>query len=151
MTRCAGRKTSRRGKGGAAPRAGAGCARGSAAARITRCSSPPVAPRRRDGLRRALWRVSLAYDNHYWVAKIGDPGFKYHALMAQLGAPCAAPGERCRVAYSMETYARVSAEFVRELDGLKDVEGQLDRSRLVEGTRPLRRRRGDSITAVAEA
>ncbi len=24
------------------------------------------------------------YDNHYWMANIGDPGFRYHRAMAQL-------------------------------------------------------------------
>ena len=24
-----------------------------------------------------------AYDNHYWISKIGDPGFRYHTLMSQ--------------------------------------------------------------------
>src|SRR5207244_10101958 len=25
-----------------------------------------------------------AYDNHLWVAKLGDPGFRYHAAMARI-------------------------------------------------------------------
>ena len=93
-----------------------------------------------------------AYDNHYWVAKIGDPGFKYHALMAQLWGTVALRLANADVLpYSMETYAASVREFVRELDGLKDVEGQLDRSRLVEGTRALRAAARRLDHAVAEA
>lgn len=80
-----------------------------------------------------------AYDNHYWIANIGDPGFKYHTLMAQFWGTVALRLANADVLpYSMETYAGSVREFVRELDGLKDVDGNLDRAPLVEGTRALR-------------
>ena len=34
------------------------------------------------------------YDNHNWVARIGDPGFRYHAALVQhlgVDARCASP------------------------------------------------------------
>jgi beta-lactamase class A len=80
-----------------------------------------------------------AYDNHYWIANIGDPGFKYHTLMAQFWGTVALRLANADVLpYSMETYAASVREFVRELDGLKDVDGHLDRGSLVEGSRALR-------------
>lgn len=80
-----------------------------------------------------------AYDDHYWVANIGDPGFKYHTLMAQFWGTVALRLANADVLpYAMEAYAGSVREFVRELDGLKDVEGHLDRAALVEGTRALR-------------
>ncbi len=47
-----------------------------------------------------------AYDNHYWVSKIGDPGFRYHTLMAQLWGTLALRLANADVLpYAMETYA----------------------------------------------
>ena len=80
-----------------------------------------------------------AYDDHYWVANIGDPGFKYHTLMAQFWGTVALRLANADVLpYAMEAYAGGVREFVRELDGLKDVEGNLDRAALVDGARALR-------------
>ena len=80
-----------------------------------------------------------AYDDHYWIANIGDPGFKYHTLMAQFWGTVALRLANADVLpYAMETYAGSVREFVRELDGLKNVEGNLDRSTLVERARDLR-------------
>jgi N-acetylated-alpha-linked acidic dipeptidase len=80
-----------------------------------------------------------AYDNHYWIANIGDPGFKYHTLMAQLWGTLALRLANADVLpYAMDTYAASVREFVRELEGLKQVEGNLDRAPLVEGARALR-------------
>jgi beta-lactamase class A len=93
-----------------------------------------------------------AYDNHYWIKNIGDPGFKYHTLMAQLWGTLALRLANADVLpYAMETYAGSVREFVRELDGLKDVDGNLDRTPLVSGARDLRAaaRRLDHAVATA--
>jgi N-acetylated-alpha-linked acidic dipeptidase len=80
-----------------------------------------------------------AYDDHYWVSNIGDPGFKYHTLMARLWGTLALRLANADVLpYALETYAGSVREFVRELDGLKDVEGHLDRRELIAATRALR-------------
>ena len=84
-----------------------------------------------------------AYDDHYWIANIGDPGFKYHTLMAQFWGTVALRLANADVLpYAMETYAGSVREFVRELDGLKNVEGNLDRSPLVEAPAPCAPRPG---------
>jgi len=91
-----------------------------------------------------------AYDDHYWISHIGDPGFKYHTLMAQLWGTMALRLANADVLpYAMETYAASVRDFIRELDGLKDVEENLDRAPLVEAARAFRAaaRRFDNAVA----
>lgn len=79
-----------------------------------------------------------AYDNHYWIKHIGDPGFRYHTLMAQLWGTVALRFANADVLpYSMERYAASVAGFVGELDSLPAVEGQLDRQALADRVKAL--------------
>jgi N-acetylated-alpha-linked acidic dipeptidase len=57
------------------------------------------------------------YDTHNWVARIGDPGFKYHVALTQLWGIAAmrlAAADALPLDY--EPYAARIAEFVRELE-----------------------------------
>jgi N-acetylated-alpha-linked acidic dipeptidase len=95
-----------------------------------------------------------AYDSHYWVSRIGDPGFRYHTLMAQLwGTLALRLGNADVLPYAMETYAGSVREFVRELDVIDGVGTDLDTAPLVLATGALRAaaRRLDHRVATALA
>ena len=58
-----------------------------------------------------------AYDDHYWVSRIGDPGFRYHTLMTQLWGTMALRLANADVLPTrFESYAPALRDFVRELD-----------------------------------
>ena len=80
-----------------------------------------------------------AYDNHYWVSTIGDPGFRYHTLMAQLWGTLALRLANADVLpYSLDEQAASLRDFVRALDQIPALPANLDTRRLVDGTRALR-------------
>jgi N-acetylated-alpha-linked acidic dipeptidase len=57
------------------------------------------------------------YDNHNWVARIGDPGFRYHVALVQIWGVLAlrlASADVIPLDYT--TYARAIAGFVREVE-----------------------------------
>jgi N-acetylated-alpha-linked acidic dipeptidase len=57
------------------------------------------------------------YDNHYWVSRIGDPGFRYHTLMTQLwGALALRLANADVVPFDFAMYADNIGQFVDELD-----------------------------------
>jgi N-acetylated-alpha-linked acidic dipeptidase len=56
------------------------------------------------------------YDNHNWVAKIGDPGFRYHVAMVQLwGIVALRLGEADLLPLDYEPYADRILEFAQEV------------------------------------
>jgi N-acetylated-alpha-linked acidic dipeptidase len=58
------------------------------------------------------------YDNHLWVSKFGDPGFRYHATMAQLwGVLTLRLANADVVPLDYEAYAARIKEFIVELAG----------------------------------
>jgi N-acetylated-alpha-linked acidic dipeptidase len=80
-----------------------------------------------------------AYDTHYWITKIGDPGFRYHTLMAQFWGTLALRLANADVVpYALDEYAASVREFVRALDGIPGLAANLDTRPLVERTRALR-------------
>jgi N-acetylated-alpha-linked acidic dipeptidase len=80
-----------------------------------------------------------AYDNHYWISKIGDPGFRYHTLMSQYWGTLALRLANADVLpYQMDEYAASLREFIRALDQIPGLPNNLDTSALVERTRALR-------------
>ena len=80
-----------------------------------------------------------AYDSHYWVKAIGDPGFRYHALMSQLWGTLALRLANADVLpYALDEQAASLREFVRALDKIPNLAGNLDTGSLVERTRALR-------------
>lgn len=56
------------------------------------------------------------YDNHNWVARIGDPGFRYHVAMVQLwGALALRLAEADAVPLDYEAYAQRIDEYAKEV------------------------------------
>lgn len=56
------------------------------------------------------------YDNHYWISKIGDPGFRYHAAMARLWAIGAwRLADADLLPFDYAEYGAVVGRFVEEL------------------------------------
>ncbi|MGH9330017.1 MAG: M28 family metallopeptidase, partial [Vicinamibacterales bacterium] len=58
------------------------------------------------------------YDNHHWVARIGDPGFRYHAAMVRIWGLLAlrlANADVLPLDYA--TYAARIQEFIKGIDG----------------------------------
>jgi N-acetylated-alpha-linked acidic dipeptidase len=56
------------------------------------------------------------YDTHEWVARLGDPGFRYHAAMVRLwGLTTLRLAEADVIPLDYEPYARRIEEFTREI------------------------------------
>jgi N-acetylated-alpha-linked acidic dipeptidase len=67
------------------------------------------------------------YDNFYWMNHVGDPGYRYHALMSQLWGVLAMRLANSEVVpYDFETYARKLREFVKEIEKKKGAKDNLD-------------------------
>ena len=82
-----------------------------------------------------------AYDSHYWVSRIGDPGFRYAQLMTQLWGTMALRLANAMVLpLDVEAYATALAGFVTQLDEIPDRKARLD-------TRPL----AEAVSALAAA
>jgi N-acetylated-alpha-linked acidic dipeptidase len=57
------------------------------------------------------------YDNHQWVSRIGDPGFRYHTAMTQLwGVMALRLANADLLPFDYVAYADRIAEFARELE-----------------------------------
>jgi N-acetylated-alpha-linked acidic dipeptidase len=57
------------------------------------------------------------YDNHFWMARFGDPGFRYHAAMAQMWGLLALRLANAEVLpFDFAAYARSIRGFVRDLE-----------------------------------
>ncbi|HSF16925.1 MAG TPA: serine hydrolase [Vicinamibacteria bacterium] len=70
------------------------------------------------------------YDDHFWISRIGDPGFRYHQLMSRLwGIMALRLANADILPLDFESYALSLREFVREVEKL-DVETRLDWSHL---------------------
>ena len=73
-----------------------------------------------------------AYDSHHWVATIGDPGFKYAQLMAQLWGTMALRFANAELLpFDVPTYAGAIDGFVTQLKSLPQAEARLDTTPLV--------------------
>ena len=58
------------------------------------------------------------YDNHNWVARIGDPGFRYHVALVQLwGVMALRLANADIVPLDYEPYAAAIRTFAREVEG----------------------------------
>jgi N-acetylated-alpha-linked acidic dipeptidase len=80
-----------------------------------------------------------AYDSHLWVSRFGDPGFRYHALMAQLWGTMALRLANAEILpFDFDAYAGALREFIRRLDDIPGLAGQVDAGALVSRTRELR-------------
>lgn len=63
------------------------------------------------------------YDNHNWVARIGDPGFRYHVALVQLwGLLALRLADADTVPLDYESYGTWLQEFAREVEQRRPVE-----------------------------
>lgn len=80
-----------------------------------------------------------AYDDHFWMTRFGDPGFKYHALMAQLWGTMALRLANAEVLpLDFDAYAAALREFIRRLDDIPGLEANIDVKDLVTRTKVMR-------------
>jgi len=86
------------------------------------------------------------YDNHVWVSKFGDPGFRYHAAMARLwGVMALRLANADIVPLDYTAYADRVAQFIEEVTG----ESAADQRRLLEPLAPAARRFAGAAQAMA--
>jgi len=79
------------------------------------------------------------YDSHFWVARIGDPGFRYHALMTQLWGTLALRLANAELLpFDAESYAASIRDFVRRLEDIPGLAEEVDLATLVERSRTFR-------------
>jgi N-acetylated-alpha-linked acidic dipeptidase len=80
-----------------------------------------------------------AYDSHYWITRIGDPGFRYHRLMSELWGSIALRLANAEILpIDVESYAASVRDFVRRLDEIPGASGRLELPKLVDAVRGLR-------------
>jgi N-acetylated-alpha-linked acidic dipeptidase len=80
-----------------------------------------------------------AYDTHYWVSHIGDPGFKYHTLMTQLwGALALRLANADVLPFDLEAQAAAIRDFVGKAAEIPGAGDELGFDDLVTQTRALR-------------
>lgn len=80
-----------------------------------------------------------AYDTHYWVSRIGDPGFKYHTLMAQLwGALALRLANADVLPFDMDAQAAAIRDFIGKAAEIPGASEKLGFEDLVARTRALR-------------
>jgi len=80
-----------------------------------------------------------AYDSHAWVARIGDPGFRYARLMTQLwGTMALRLANATLLPFDVGTYATALAGFVTRLDEIPERAARLDVQPLVAAVAALR-------------
>ncbi|MBI3484929.1 MAG: hypothetical protein HY012_07245 [Acidobacteria bacterium] len=67
------------------------------------------------------------YDDHFWMNKFGDPGFKYHALMSQLWGVLALRLANAEILpFDFASYAASLRLFVQELQKGSAAKGDVD-------------------------
>jgi len=73
-----------------------------------------------------------AYDSHHWVATIGDPGFRYSQLMAQLWGTMALRFANAELLpFDVPSYAGALDGFITELKTIPQAETRLDTAPLL--------------------
>jgi len=67
------------------------------------------------------------YDDFYWMNHFGDPGYRYHSLMAQLWGTLALRLANAEILpFDFEAYGRHIHKFVSELDESSHIAGHID-------------------------
>ena len=80
-----------------------------------------------------------AYDDHFWMNRFGDPGFKYHALMAQLWGTMALRLANAEVLpLDFDAYAGALRDFIVRLDDIPGRAANVDVKDLVTRTKAMR-------------
>jgi len=78
------------------------------------------------------------YDNHFWMNKFGDPGFKYHALMSQLWGVLALRLANAEILpFDFAAYAVNLRTFVQELEKNAGATRDVDLRPLLAGVAEL--------------
>jgi N-acetylated-alpha-linked acidic dipeptidase len=73
-----------------------------------------------------------AYDSHHWVATIGDPGFRYSQLMAQLWGTMALRFANAELLpFDVPTYAGAIDGFITQVKAIPQAEARLDTAPLL--------------------
>jgi N-acetylated-alpha-linked acidic dipeptidase len=89
------------------------------------------------------------YDDHLWVSKIGDPGFRYHETMTKLwGVMALRLANADALPLDYRPYASAIADFERELEDAWNKKPGAD---VASGLEPLRAAIGRFQRAAAEA
>lgn len=79
-----------------------------------------------------------AYDNFYWMNRFGDPGYKYHTLMAQLwGVVGLRLANADVLPFDFALYARNIRTFVDEVAATKRATGNVDLKALLASVAAL--------------
>ncbi len=79
------------------------------------------------------------YDNHNWVARIGDPGFRYHVALVQLwGLLTMRLANADIVPLDYLPYAERLLEFTREVEHRRPVEAAAEFGRLLQSIARLK-------------
>jgi N-acetylated-alpha-linked acidic dipeptidase len=74
------------------------------------------------------------YDDHFWIEHIGDPGFRYHALMSQLwGVLALRLANADALPFDFGAYGGAVRDFVDELQKKNQLAGHLDTAPLLKG------------------
>ncbi len=80
-----------------------------------------------------------AYDDHYWISRFGDPGFRHHVLMAQLWGTLALRLANADVhPFDFDAQAAALGDFVRRLEEIDGADSNLDLAGLAQRVRGLR-------------
>jgi N-acetylated-alpha-linked acidic dipeptidase len=77
------------------------------------------------------------YDNHHWVSRIGDPGFRYHAAMVQIwGLLALRLANADIVPLDYVAYAQRIQRFIKDVDGryAKELAGALAAANRLESS-----------------
>jgi N-acetylated-alpha-linked acidic dipeptidase len=79
------------------------------------------------------------YDDHFWMSQFGDPGFKYHALMAELwGATALRLANAEVLPLDFDAYGAALRDFIPKLREISGFADHMDDALLVSRTRGLR-------------
>lgn len=76
------------------------------------------------------------YDNFYWMNHFGDPGYRFHVLLAQMWGVLALRLSNAEILpFEFAYYAECTGQFIREIAAKKGVAGNLGLSDLLEANR----------------
>ncbi len=92
------------------------------------------------------------YDDFYWMNHFGDPGYRYHRLMAQLWGVLALRLANAEILpFDFASYGHAIGRFVAELDRRNDVQQKVDLKPLLRRSAEFERAGAEVNQAVAQA
>jgi N-acetylated-alpha-linked acidic dipeptidase len=79
------------------------------------------------------------YDDHFWMSRFGDPGFKYHALMAELWGVLALRLANAEVLpFDFDAYGGALRDFLTKLRDIPGFEDHVEDAELLGRTKAMR-------------